>query len=216
MNLRILILSIFTLFCCKINGFNFGKDKDNKEQYTINDTNKINDLLEQSYGLSKSNQHDLAINNALQALKIAENVSSNFAKYKTYVALQSIYSAAGKLVLSNKYKAKAYLIKPKIEKEAPTSKEEQDRLIKVQQEILEKEQQELRRKMEEIERLNQDKSISKEELEKRKLEILKKQMEIDETKKTINSQALRINETTSLLQLTQQELENQKTECKNI
>jgi adenylate cyclase len=209
----ILTLLLFLPFV-RLDASNFNREKENNEQYTINDTNKVNDLLQQAYGLSTSNQHDLAISNALQALKIAEKVNSNFAKYKTYIALQSIYSAAGKLVLSNKYKAKAFLIKPKIEKEAPASKEEQDRLIKIQQEILEKEQQELRKKMEEIEKLNQDKSISKEELERRKLEIYKKQLEIDETRKTISSQAIRINETNNLLQLTQHELENQKLSAK--
>ncbi|MDP2176648.1 MAG: adenylate/guanylate cyclase domain-containing protein [Bacteroidota bacterium] len=214
MNFNFLIFIALLIPNLKVLGSNHTVIKDYKELYNLNDTNKVNDLLAESKRLEDDKQIDNAITTGLQALNIAEKINNNYIKYKTYKNLENLYNKAGKIVLYNKYKVRAALIKPKIETENQPSKQSQDNALKIQQEILEKEQLELKKKVEEIERLNKDKSISKEELEKRKLEIYKKQLEIDETKKTISSQALRINETTSLLQLTQQELENQKLSAK--
>jgi adenylate cyclase len=216
MKFKFIILITLLIPSIVLLGSNLSVKKDNKEQYNINDTNKVNDLLNESKRLEDANQLDNAITTGLQALNIAEKIDNNYIRYKTYKNLETLYNKAGKMVLFNKYKVKVALIKPKIGKETQPIKENQDQnqALKIQQEILEKEQLELKKKVEEIERLNKDKSISKEELERRKLEIFKKQQEIDETKKTINFQTLRINETTSLLQLTQHELENQKLSAK--
>lgn len=187
----------------------------------VEDSAKINKLLSDAKAYEVKKDYEKAVEAVLSAVKLAESSNYEYAKYKSYKALELLYADAGKPVLSAKYKLKALKSQSKLEEinynrdeRERQERQEKERLIKEQQNQLEREQEELKKRMDEIENLQNDKSLSKSELERRKLEIAKKQLEIENKKQTINLQAQTIHQTSSQLNLTLQELQTQKLQAK--